>query len=84
MSPSSGPAADTFEGRVLQTARTSGKIAAIKLYREQRGVGLKEAKEAVEAMMAEHHVTAASGTGCGATVLALLVVFLAAVRLLAT
>lgn len=29
------------------------KINAIKLYREQKGVGLKEAKEAVESMEAQ-------------------------------
>lgn len=76
------PAADSFEARVLNTARKSGKIAAIKLYREQRGGGLKEAKEAVEAMMAAHGVTAASGGGCGTTVLALLVAVAAIIRLL--
>ncbi len=32
--------------------RAGKKLHAIKLYREQHGVGLKEAKEAVEAMMA--------------------------------
>jgi hypothetical protein len=83
-SASSGLTADTFESRVLHTARTSGKIAAIKLYREQRGGGLKEAKEAVEAMMAEHGVTTGAGAGCGATVLALFVLLLAALRLIAT
>lgn len=80
-----GPGPDTFEGRVLHTVRQSGKIAAIKLYREQRGGGLKEAKEAVEAMMAEHGVRAgSSGSGCGAAVLAMIVMVVVVFRLIAT
>lgn len=35
---------------VLRTLASGNKIALIKLYREQTGVGLKEAKDAVEAM----------------------------------
>lgn len=42
----------TRSGNQLQDFINSGrKIEAIKLYREQTGKGLKEAKEAVEAMM---------------------------------
>lgn len=82
--PAVDPAADSFEGRVLHAARTNGKIAAIKLYREQRGGGLKEAKEAVEAIMAEYGVTVGtSGSGCGTSVLAILIALITIARLLA-
>jgi hypothetical protein len=74
---------DSFEARVLEAARKSGKITAIKLYREQRGGNLKEAKEAVEALMAEHGVTSSTGSGCGATVLAVVVLLIAVIRLAA-
>lgn len=51
------------------------KITAIKLYREATGVGLKEAKDAVEAMEANlrreqpHRFQTVQGKGCGAGVL---------------
>lgn len=37
--------------KILRTAKSGHKIAAIKAYREVYGVGLKEAKDAVEAML---------------------------------
>ena len=40
------------------------KIGAIKLYREQRGVGLKEAKDAVEALAARHGLNVVQRGGC--------------------
>jgi len=40
------------------------KIAAVKLYREQTGSGLKEAKEAVERIGQQHGIPASSGAGC--------------------
>ena len=40
------------------------KIQAIKLYRERTGIGLKEAKDFVEALAAKHGV--APGGGCAA------------------
>ncbi len=39
-----------LEVEVQQVARTKRKIAAIKLYRQRTGVGLREAKDAVESM----------------------------------
>jgi ribosomal protein L7/L12 len=36
---------------ILRTAKSGHKISAIKIYREFYGVGLKEAKEAVETML---------------------------------
>ncbi len=44
------------------------KIEAIKKYREMHGVGLKDAKEAVEALADEHNIKAAP-SGCGAVIL---------------
>lgn len=81
---SASPPEDSLEARVLQTARSNGKIAAIKLWREHRGGGLKEAKEAVEALMAEYNVRAGGGSGgCGASVLLMLAALAAVLRLLA-
>lgn len=45
------PAPDSY-AEVRASLANGRKIEAIKLYRELTGVGLKEAKEAVEAMMA--------------------------------
>lgn len=58
--------------------RSDQLIQAIKLYREQTGVGLKEAKDAVEARRAQQgmvsQVQTGSSRGCG--VVAVLVVLL--------
>jgi ribosomal protein L7/L12 len=49
---------------VMHLLQTKGKIAAIKLYRDQTpGCGLKEAKEAVEKLAVERGVRGPSG-GC--------------------
>lgn len=48
---------------VLELMRGGKKIQAIKVYRERYHVGLKEAKDAVEALAAEHRI-AAQGSGC--------------------
>ncbi|MFH1923160.1 MAG: ribosomal protein L7/L12 [Planctomycetota bacterium] len=46
------------------------KIQAIKVYREKTGVGLKDAKEAVEAIAAKHGITAGQGAaGCASVAL---------------
>ena len=39
---------DPLDARVIQLLKDRRKIAAIKLVRERRGIGLKEAKEYVE------------------------------------
>lgn len=62
------PPTEHLEAEILDIAKNQGKIAAIKRYREARGCGLKDAKEAVDSILAEHGVTARTGTGC-ATVL---------------
>jgi ribosomal protein L7/L12 len=66
----SAPGASGLEAQVLEIARTQGKIAAIKHYREATGAGLKEAKDAVEAMILRHGVQIAK-SGCASSVLLL-------------
>lgn len=73
----------------LEAAIFAGrKIAAIKLYRELTGLGLKESKEAVERIEADlrarspEKFTAPAGRGCSSSAARLLVV-VTAVGLLA-
>lgn len=68
------PTTDDFEFRLLQLLREGQKIAAIKLYREETGVGLKEAKDAVEALATRHGVTAPRA-GCFGVLLLLGLLF---------
>jgi hypothetical protein len=56
---------------IKETILAGNKIEAIKLYREQHGVGLAEAKEAVEKLEVElrgsqagNAATSTSGRGC--------------------
>jgi ribosomal protein L7/L12 len=44
----------TWEQDILELIRANQLIEAIKRYREQTGVGLKEAKDAVEALQRRH------------------------------
>ncbi|WAS98493.1 ribosomal protein L7/L12 [Nannocystis punicea] len=44
-----GPALSAFEAEIDQLLRSDQKIQAIKRYREVHGVGLKEAKDAIDA-----------------------------------
>ena len=61
--PISHAAGETVSKEVLELARAGRKIEAIKLLREQQGLGLKEAKEKVET------VTGSSGSGCASVML---------------
>lgn len=56
------------DDEVMKLLRSGSKIGAIKAYREQTGVGLKEAKDAVEAMASEHGISPAP-SGCSGVVL---------------
>jgi ribosomal protein L7/L12 len=56
-----------FEPGLLSLLRQGLKIDAIKLYRERTGAGLKEAKEAVEALASRHGI-APKGPGCAGVV----------------
>lgn len=70
------PASDV-ESEVLPLLEGGKKIQAIKLYRERTGVGLKEAKDAVEAIARERQIAAPSGSGCLGVVLVVAAVALA-------
>lgn len=50
------------EQEILELLHQGKKIAAIKLHRERTGKGLKEAKDAVEALATRHGI--AKGGGC--------------------
>lgn len=60
-----------LDQQILQLLSAGKKIQAIKIYRQQTNVGLKEAKDAVEALAAQHGIVPAQGSGCF-TVLGLL------------
>ncbi len=70
--PRQAQAIGAAEEDVLGALRAGRKIEAIKIYRKKTGVGLAEAKEAVEAMGTEHGITPQS-SGCAGVVLAALV-----------
>jgi ribosomal protein L7/L12 len=56
-----------FEGEILSLVRKGQKIAAIKLYREQTGSGLADAKEAVESLAAGQPIEQRSPEADGIT-----------------
>ncbi len=66
--PGSTEVATDIEAEVLALMRDQKKISAIKLYREHHQTGLKEAKDAVEALAAQHGI-ATQGPGCAGVVL---------------
>ena len=49
---------------LTELLRAGRKIEAIKRYREQTGVGLKVAKDAVEGLATASGLTASRGSGC--------------------
>jgi ribosomal protein L7/L12 len=62
-----------LERQVLALLQGQQTIRAIKLYREQAGVGLKQAKDAVEALAAKYGISP-KGAGCAGMVLVMIVV----------
>jgi len=70
-----------LDAQVLAIAATGGKIAAIKWHREQTGLGLKESKDAVEALLRRHKVSALK-SGCGGILLLAIPLVVAAAWLL--
>ena len=68
----SGVDPNSLEGQVLALMRDQKKIWAIKVYRENTGVGLKQAKDAVEALAAKHGINP-KGAGCAGMVLLMVV-----------
>lgn len=75
--PSAGePGESSVDAEIVALMEQGRKIDAINAYRGQTGCGLKEAKDAVEALAADHRIVAPSGSGCLGVLL-----FLAAVAL---
>ena len=70
----SGPQGDRdLENEVVSFLEQGQKIEAIKRYRERTGVGLKEAKDAVERMAERRGLATSQGAGCfGVVLLALM------------
>jgi kynurenine formamidase len=80
--PATKQAGDSsFETEIISFLQGGKKIQAIKLYREKTGVGLKEAKDFIEALAADRRIATAPRSGCMGVVLLLIAVPLAAVVL---
>ena len=47
--------------QIVESLRRGNKIQAIKDYRESTGAGLKESKEAIEALIQKYEITMKSG-----------------------
>ena len=69
--PDNMAAATDLEQQILEIMAAGRKIEAIKLYRERTNAGLKDAKDAVEALAAQHGIMPPPRSGCF-TVLAVL------------
>ena len=67
-----------LETEIVSLLEGDKKLEAVKLYRERTGTGLKEAKDAVEAIATARHILASPRTGCLGVVLLLLVISVAA------
>lgn len=80
--PPAPPAEDSPDAAEIVALLQGGKkIEAIKLYRQRTGVGLKEAKDAVEALAADRRIVVPSGSGCLGAALLLACVPLGAIVL---
>ncbi len=80
--PTREPVDSTMEAEIVRLLERGKKIEAIKVYRERTGVGLKEAKDAVEAVAAQRGIVAPSGSGClGAALLLMVLIPMAAIVL---
>ncbi len=78
--PSSTPPAPidaaALEREIVVELEQGRKISAIKIYRAAMGVGLKEAKDAVEAIAERHGFSALAKPGCLGVVLMFLMICL--------
>ena len=77
--PTKEPVDSAFENEIILLLQGGKKIGAIKVYRERTGVGLKEAKDAVEAIAAQRGLP--SRAGCLGAILLLMVASVAAMAL---
>jgi hypothetical protein len=57
-----------FEKEILGLMKGGKKIEAIKLYRQKTGFGLKESKDAVDALAAKYGIES-KGVGCASVIL---------------
>src|SRR5271157_3790758 len=64
---------NSLEDQVLTLMQAQKKIWAIKVYRERTGVGLKQAKDAVEALAAKHGISPKQA-GCAGMILLMVAV----------
>jgi hypothetical protein len=62
--PSTDQGAVPFKAEIISLLQGGKKIAAIKFYREKTGVGLKEAKDFIEALAADRRIAVPSRSGC--------------------
>jgi hypothetical protein len=62
-----------LDEQILSLLRQGRKIEAIKVYRAATNCGLKEAKDAVEALAAQHGIVA-RGAGCASAIVCFLIV----------
>lgn len=70
--PSSDRSSQTdadLRNEVVRLLERGSKIEAVKVYREQTGLGLKESKLAVEEIGEQNGIPASSGAGCLGVVL---------------
>lgn len=65
-----------FDKEILMLLKGAKKLEAVKLYREKTGLGLKEAKDAVESLGAKYGIDS-KGVGCAGVILALIIIPLA-------
>lgn len=63
---------DHVTQKILGLLQSNKKIEAIKVYRELKGVGLKEAKDAVEALGEQHGIKSAAAGCAGMVIIAML------------
>jgi hypothetical protein len=70
--PAAASEPGSLEAEVLALMQGQQKIKAIKLYRKRTGVGLKEAKDFVEALAVKHCIAPSAG-GCAGIVFLMLV-----------
>jgi ribosomal protein L7/L12 len=70
-----GSMVEGLEAELIPLLENGQKIQAIKVYRERTGVGLKEAKDAVERLAAVRGITAAQSGCLGAVIVAVGLLF---------
>jgi large subunit ribosomal protein L7/L12 len=75
--PAAEPIDASLEAEIVSLLEQGRKMQAVKRYRERTGLGLKEAKDAVEAIAADRRIVTPSGGGCLGVVLLLTLILLA-------